>query len=143
MNVYNSTFINNTAIFSQETMKLFFSGLTGLPDIAQVNPEMGGSIFFAGIKLTINQSIFINSTGFLGGALYITKYSIFNIKQDVLITECYFKFNRGHQGGTIGFSNSLNMIDALIVFCVFNGNEAKSKNFIKIIKLIFYEMELA
>lgn len=127
INIYNTTFSNNTSIFSLEIINLFSSGLTGLPDIAQVNQEIGGCFYFAGMKLIANRSIFINSTGFKGGAIFLTHYSIANTKQDVMITECYFKLNRGNFGGALSFPQYLQNIDILVIFCVFSGNFGRSK----------------
>lgn len=125
MQITNSTFINNSAIFDSDIVALFLSGLTGLPDIANLNPELGGALYFAGVSLLINQSFFFGGTGFKGGAVYLTSYAS-DIKQSAVITECYFQNNRGNLGGAINFSTNLKNIDALIIFGVFFGNIGKS-----------------
>lgn len=125
LKIFNSTFINNSAIFDIEIIKLFLSGLTGLPDIAELNPEIGGNVYFSGLRLLINQSVFIGGTGFKGGAIYVTAYSSENY-QNVLISDCLFKRNRGNVGGVINFSIFLKWIDAIINSCVFISNIGKS-----------------
>lgn len=125
LKIQNSTFINNTAIFDSEIVKLFLSKLTGLPDIAELNPEIGGILYFEGVSLFINRSCFIGGTGFKGGAIYITSNTM-DLKQNVLIFESYFKKNRGNVGGAINFSVNLKMIDAIINFCLFISNLGKS-----------------
>lgn len=99
--------------------------MTGLPDIANLNPEVGGALYFAGVSLLLNQSFFRGGTGFKGGAIYLTGYT-FETKQSALITECYFHLNRGNVGGAINYSTNLKSLDALIIFCVFFGNIGKS-----------------
>ena len=108
--------------------------MTTLPDIAQINPEIGGVLFFAGVNLFINISVFIGNTGFKGGAIYITTYDS-NIIQNILIFESYFKGNRGNVGGAINFCINLISINAVISFCIINANLGKSNEFIKIFHL--------
>lgn len=123
--LFNSTFINNTAIFSESMIQYFLSNIAGVPDIAQLNPEIGGILYFQGVNLTINVSCFIGGTGCKGGALYITSYST-EIIQNVIITESYFKGNRGNVGGAINFCIDLKIINATIDSCIFVSNIGKS-----------------
>lgn len=125
MVVKNSTFVNNSAIIDIDIIALFLSGLTGLPDIASLNPEVGGVLYFAGVSLLLNQSFFRGGTGFKGGAVYLTAYEL-DVQQSVLITECYFKINHGNVGGAINYSINLKVLDAIILYCVFIGNIGKS-----------------
>lgn len=127
--IQNSTFINNTAIIDISIIELFMSNITGLPDIAEINPEIGGILYFEGVELLINRSCFIGSMGFKGGAIYVAPYNG-EIKQNVLITECCFKKNRGNVGGAINFSVNLKFIDAIVAFTVFASNIGKSKDII-------------
>lgn len=94
-------------------------------DIAQVNPELGASIYFAGVNLIVNSTYFEGNTGFKGGAIYLTTCPL-EIKQNILITESKFNKNRGNFGGAINFSIYLKAIDAIIIYCIFSGNYAKS-----------------
>ena len=123
----NSTFINNSAIFDILIVQQFLSKVTGLPDIVQLNPELGGTLSFQGLNLIVNRSCFIGGTGFKGGAIYVNSY-VTDIHQNVLISECYFKANRGNVGGAINFSINLKTIDAVIAFCIFVANIGKSLN---------------
>ena len=123
--VSNSTFINNTAIFDISIVQLFLSQVTGLPDIAEIGPEIGGSLSFQGVNMVVNSSCFIGGTGFKGGAIYVNSYST-AVHQYVLISECYFKGNRGNAGGAINFSINLKWIDAVVAFCVYIANIGKS-----------------
>ena len=125
MTVINSTFSKNIAIFEQSIIDLFLSQITAVPDIVQLNPENGGVLYFQGANLFINQSFFNENTGYKGGAIYISEYA-YDITQNVLISESYFKANRGGTGGVINFPVTLVSINALIIFCIFNGNIAKS-----------------
>ena len=75
-----------------ETMNLFLTGITGLPDIAQLNAEVGGMLYFAGNSLLVNRSCMIGGTGFKGGAIFVTAYAS-DITQKFLVTESYFKGN--------------------------------------------------
>ena len=100
----------------------------GVSDIAQINPEVGGVLYFQGVSLNVNNSFFEGNTGFKGGALYITPYNS-DVQQDILIYESYFKGNRGNVGGAINFSINLKMMEALIAFCIFNANNGKSRIF--------------
>lgn len=125
LKIYNSSFINNSAIFSVEMERLFLSKITGVDDIAMLNPEVGGNLYFSGIQLTIEKSVFLGGTGFKGGAIYITAYFI-EIYQSVLISQSLFKYNRGNIGGVINFSLFLHWIDAVINSCVFISNIGKS-----------------
>ena len=111
-------------------MELFLSDVTGLPDIAELNPEIGGSLSFQGQNMRVNISCFIGGTGFKGGAIYVNSYET-DLYQTVLISESYFKGNRGNVGGAINFSINLKWIDAVIAFCIFIANVGKStQNFI-------------
>ena len=125
--VSNSTFINNTAIFDISIVQLFLSKVTGLPDIAELNPEVGGSLSFQGVTMVVNRICFMGGTGFKGGAIYVNSY-ITDVHQYVLISESYFKGNRGNVGGAINFSINLNWIDAVVAFCVYVANVGKSIN---------------
>lgn len=123
--VSNSTFINNTAIFDISIVILFLSKVTGLPDIAEIGPEIGGSLSFQGVNMVVNGSCFIGGTGFKGGAIYINSYDTV-VLQNVLICNCYFKGNSGNAGGAINFSINLKWIDAVVAFCVYIANVGKS-----------------
>ena len=125
LKVNNCTFLYNTAIFDIAIVNLFLSGITGVPDIVQLNSENGGVLYFNGLDLFIKHSVFIGNTGFKGGAIYTTLYYFENL-QNVFITECYFKGNRGNEGGVINFPNTLYAINVLVSFCVFFSNIAKS-----------------
>ena len=116
---------------------MFLSNELGFSDIAQLNPENGGILYFEGVNMLINVSCFIGSTGFKGGAIYVTSYAL-EINQNVLISECYFKENRGNVGGVINFCINLDWIDAVITFCVFVANLGKSKKIIFLILIIFF-----
>ena len=116
---------------------MFLSNELGVSDIAQLNPENGGILYFEGVNMLINVSCFIGSTGFKGGAIYVTSYAL-EINQNVLISECYFKENRGNVGGVINFCINLDWIDAVITFCVFVANLGKSKKIIFLILIIFF-----
>ena len=126
--VSNSTFINNTGIFDISIVQLFLSKVTGLPDIAELNPEIGGSLSFQGLNMIVNRSCFIGGTGFKGGAIYVNSY-VTAIHQNVIISESYFKGNRGNVGGAINFSINLKWIDAVLAFCIFSLNVGKSLEF--------------
>ena len=119
---------------------MFLSNELGFSDIAQLNPENGGILYFEGVNMLINVSCFIGSTGFKGGAIYVTSYAL-EINQNVLISECYFKENRGNVGGVINFCINLDWIDAVITFCVFVANLGKSKK--KIFFFFFNSFENA
>ena len=106
-------------------MDLFLSNITGVPDVVQLNPENGGVLYFQGMNLLINRSVFIGNTGYKGGTIYITSY-YFGTAQNILLTENYFKQNRGNVGGVIGFPMNLNAFDAVISFCIFVSNIGKS-----------------
>lgn len=127
LSIINSSFINNTSIWSQEIIDLFLSERMGVNDIAQLNPELGAAVYFGGVNLFINKSYFSGNTGFKGGALYLTSY-ILDIKQNVLISECIFNKNRGNVGGAINFSINLKIIDIAIIWCIFKNNIGKSFN---------------
>ena len=118
---------------------MFLSNELGVSDIAQLNPENGGILYFEGVNMLINRSCFIGSTGFKGGAIYVTSYAL-EINQNVLISESYFKENRGNVGGVINFCINLDWIDAVITFCVFVANLGKSKknNFFNSYYFFFY-----
>ena len=106
-------------------MLLFLLGSSGVPDIAQLNPELGASIYFQGVNLFINRSFFKNNTGFKGGALYIVTTPL-NLHQNVLITECNFNGNRGNVGASINFSIYLRNITSTINSSIFYSNIGKS-----------------
>ena len=125
LDIINSTFINNIAIFDLSIIELFLSNITNLPDIAQLNPELGGAIDFEGLKLIVNQSFFVGNTGFKGGAIFLNKY-YFDFEQNVIISESYFRENRGNNGAAIGFVYTLQSINAIIVDCIFISNFGKS-----------------
>jgi len=61
---------------------MFLSNELGVSDIAQLNPENGGILYFEGVNMLINRSCFIGSTGFKGGAIYVTSYAL-EINQNV------------------------------------------------------------
>ena len=126
LTLFNSTFINNTAIIDISIIELFLTNVTGLSDIAQLNPEIGGALSFEGVNMLINMSCFIANMGLEGGAIYVTSYAL-DVHQYVMISESYFKGNRGNVGGAIDFDINLQWIDAAIVFCVFVANSGKSK----------------
>ena len=96
-----------------------------MPDIVQLNPENGGVLYFQGVNLLINRSVFIGNTGYKGGAIYITTY-YFDVLQNIMFTQSCFKANRGSEGGVINFPLNLNSINAVISFCIFISNIAKS-----------------
>ena len=97
----------------------------GLTDIAQLNPELGASVYFQGVNMFINRSCFKYNTGFKGGALYITS-SALERQQTVSIVESYFKGNRGNVGGGINFSIYLKRINSTIISSIFHSNSGKS-----------------
>lgn len=104
-----------------------------MDDIAQLNPEIGGSISFMGKNLIVNKSIFLNGTGFRGGSIYISSlfyYSFNKIQQNVVIVESLFLRNRGNFGGAVFFSKYCIWIDILFIFCIFTENKAFSKKYI-------------
>ena len=101
----------------------------GVTDVAHIYPELGASIFFAGVDLLLKQSFFSGNTGFKGGSVYVTSCSL-DIKQNVLITECLFKKNRGNVGGAINFSVNLKFINAVVAYTVFVSNIGKSIQYI-------------
>ena len=109
-----------------------------LPDIAQLNPELGGILFFKGLELLINRSCFIGNTGFKGGSIYFSDYYYFEIAQRFVITESYFKGNRGNNGAAIAFSSDLKFFDAVVSFCLFISNYGKSSFFLDKSYLFFY-----
>ena len=129
MKIINSTFSRNIAIFDQSIIDLFLSKITGVPDVVQLNPENGGILYFQGANLYINQSFFSENTGFKGGAIFISEYA-YDITQNIIISESYFKANRGNTGGVIDFPLTLVSLNAVMIFCIFNGNIAKSIEFI-------------
>ena len=134
----NCTFLYNIAIFDNAIVKLFLSKLTAVPDIVQLNPEFGGVLYFQGQNLLINRSVFIGNTGYKGGAIYITS-NYFESQQNVVLTESYFKANRGNLGGVINFPMTLNSINALISFCIFIANIARSYKIKFKIKFIVFD----
>lgn len=125
LNVTNCTFMNNTSIVAKEVINLFQSNSMAVSDVAQLNPELGASIYFQGLNLDVRISCFIGNTGFKGGAIYLTNY-IQDFLQKIFISHCYFKGNRGNVGAAINFSINLKIIDALIFFCYFHSNIGKS-----------------
>ena len=106
--------------------------ITGLWDIAQVNTEIGGALYFMGINLTLINSTLINNTGFRG-AIYITNYAS-DVTQYILINSSYFKYNRGNFGGAINFCSYLTDFTALVCVNVFVENVARSKSKLNFIK---------
>ena len=125
LKINNSTFINCSGIFDNSIILLFLSGITGLPDPAELNPEIGGSVSFHGAILEVNRSCFMGSTGFKGGAIYVDAYEL-PLTQNVLIVESYFKGNKGNVGGAVAFSIGLKWINAVINACIFISNLGKS-----------------
>lgn len=125
LNIFNSSFINNTSIWTEEIIQLFESTIMGVTDVSHLYPELGASVFFAGVDLLVDQSYFFGNTGFKGGCIYVTS-CILDLKQNVLISETMFKNNRGNVGGAINLSINLKVIDTSIIFCVFQGNNGKS-----------------
>lgn len=97
----------------------------GVTDVAHIYPELGASIFFAGVDLFLKQSFFSGNTGFKGGSVYVTSCSL-DIKQNVLISESIFEKNRGNVGGAINFSVNLKIIDVTIILSIFKENNGKS-----------------
>ena len=121
LEVTNSSFSNNIAIFDISIIEAFMSGLTNFPDIAQLNPELGGALDFEGLNLIVNRSFFNGNTGFKGGAIFLNKY-YFEFEQKVIIVESYFKENRAFNGAAIGFFDSLKAINAIILDCIISSN---------------------
>ena len=81
-----------------------------MPDPAELNPEIGGALYFEGVNLLVNKSSFVGGTGFKG------EPSIY-----VLCFQCSSKCNHnrmpiqakpGNVGGAINFSINLKWIDA-------------------------------
>lgn len=125
----NCTFLNNTSIVAKDVIDLFNTNYMKVPDIAQINPEIGASIFFQGLNLFINITVFIGNTGFKGGAIYLSDY-FWDLHQNVYIVNCYFKGNRGNVGAAINLSIYLKFIDTLLLYCIFHSNIGKSINFL-------------
>ena len=97
-------------------------------DISQLYPELGASINFQGGILLVNVSVFLNNSGFKGGAIYISSYISEDIRQEVTILHSYFKGNKGNLGGAINLSFTLRNIDIVIFSCIFHSNIEKSKS---------------
>ena len=100
----------------------------GVEDISQLYPELGASISFQGGILLVNVSVFLNNTGFKGGAIYVSSYISDDIKQEVTILHSYFKGNRGNLGGAINLSFNLRTIDIVLFSCIFHSNMGKGKS---------------
>ena len=98
--------------------------------------ELGSSFEFKGSFLLVNDSIFKNNSGYLGGALSIL--GNYEGVSNVTIMQSIFSKNYAYLGGAIGFSYLLTYLNALITNSSFWNNSGTSITIFFFYKIFFF-----